>query len=421
MNSTGSKDIRNGRSIFLDRIYLLTGIKLNLDCNDKLITIPKKYCFLFQSREKEERIPLKEVITVVDNVLSRREEYGDVRLDKWGRFNHNYSFLVKNKSDQSPIIDELILDVIYQLGLENRIIWPENKKAAVCLTHDVDSFDGTSYLWLRKAFWLATSLKNFFKCRFDESKNWLQKINRWNNITKDPIFAFDRWMELEDDYGFRSTFYFMALKHTLSKEGRLYSYKDPKFRKVLKELSDGDWEIGLHGAYYSHLKWEYLKEQKRHLEEILNDEVLGCRHHFLRVRYPKSWLIYEKAGFKYCSNVGWDSGENGFRAGTCFPYQPICGENNEKIELWEIPFQLMDSNKIENPDAYINLFLNYLEKVKKVGGCLVLNFHQEHFDENEAPGVNVTYKKILNILSEDNQIFVTTMNDLYHYMSNLPL
>ena len=413
------KNIRNDNSIFLDRIYLLTGIKLNLDYKDKLITIPEKYYSLFPTKKKNEIVLLKEISTVVDNILSRKEEYGDVQLNNWRRFNHNENFLVQNKFDQSPIIDELILDVINQLGLKCRNIWPENKKAVVCLTHDVDSFDGTSYLWLRKAFWLAMSLKCLFKRRFSESKGWLKKVKRWSNITKDPIFAFDNWMELEDGFGFRSTFYFMALEHTLSKEGRLYSFKNPNVRKVLKELNNGGWEIGLHGAYYKHLNLNYLKEQKRRLEDALNDEVFGCRHHFLRVRYPESWLLYEKTGFKYSSNVGWDAGENGFRAGTCLPYQPSYGKNNEKIELWEIPFQLMDSKKIENPDAYLNLFLDYLEKVKKVGGCLVIDFHQEHFDEDEAPGVIITYKKILHILSEDNQVFVTTMNNLYQHMFNL--
>ena len=110
-------------------------------------------------KQGEQSIDLNEVASFVHNILSRKKEYGDTHLDKYGRFDHDKSFLVQNGLDQSPIIDELILDVIDQLGLKIRNIWPEGKKAAVCLTHDVDAIDGFSYFWLRKMNWYWRWLK----------------------------------------------------------------------------------------------------------------------------------------------------------------------------------------------------------------------------------------------------------------------
>lgn len=408
---------QKNNSIFLDRIFFLTGNNIDLKSYNPIVNIPEKYYLLFKNRQKYFSSTLHEVANFVDIILSRKEEYGNINLDKWDRFNRNKSFLVLNRLDQSPIIDELIFDVIKQLKLKIRNIWPKGKMAAVCLTHDVDSFDGTSYLWLRKLSWLSKSCSSLLRLKMGESKNWLKKIERWHKVKKDPIFAFDRWMELEAKYDFRSTFFFMSLKKTLSKEGRRYSYKDPRVARVMKELNKGDWEVGLHAAAYDHLGLNYLKEQKHNLEDKLDEEILGCRQHYIRVRFPKTWILYEKAGFKYSSNMGWTSNFNGFRAGTCFPYLPI--KENDKIKLWEIPFQLMDSSVIENPDAYIKLFLDYLDKVKKVNGCLVIDFHQEHFDEEEAPGVNVTYKEILNILSNDEEVLVAKLKDIYKYLNSL--
>ena len=79
----------------------------------------------------------------------------------------------------------------------------------------------------------------------------------------------------------------------------------------------------------------------------------------------------------------------------------------------------MDSSIIDNPCEYEKLFTNYLDKVKKMGGCLVLDFHQEYFDENNAPGVNIVYKKILNILSQDEEIFVAKLEDVYQHFNRM--
>lgn len=135
-------------NLFYNQIQILTGNKLNLDPYDFPINIPPKYYALFGNSQKEQ-IPIGDVANLIHNTLSRKEECGNVKLDKWGRFDHDKSFLVQSGLDQSPIIDELIIDVIKQLGLKVKNIWPDGKKAVVCLTHDVDAIDGFSYFWLR--------------------------------------------------------------------------------------------------------------------------------------------------------------------------------------------------------------------------------------------------------------------------------
>ena len=109
--------------------------------------------------------------------------------------------------------------------------------------------------------------------------------------------------------------------------------------------------------------------------------------------------------------MGWSSGYNGFRAGTCLPYKPIDLKN-----FYEIPFQLMDSPTIENPTKYHKLFLRYLDKIKRVRGCLVLDFHQEYFDKIESPGTNHAYRMILETLADDKELWIATLNDVYSHI-----
>ena len=88
-------------------------------------------------------------------------------------------------------------------------------------------------------------------------------------------------------------------------------------------------------------------------------------------------------------------------------------------ELIEIPFQLMDSSSIKEPENYHELFLDYLKKIKNVGGCLVIDFHQEYFDEMESPGNNSAYKMIIETLSKDQELWVAPLKDVYTHFHSL--
>ena len=406
----------DSNNIFLNHVELLTSKRIE-GARD-IVNISQKYHSLFSKEQKDFNISLGEVTRLINDILSRVEEYGENNLDKWGRFDRNKSFLVQNELDQSPIIDELILDVFKQLGLKVRNIWPPGKKAAVCLTHDVDSISGLSHLWLRQANWYSRLL--YFKAKKNREgvDKWLSTIRKWRRFKEqkvDPVDAFDRLQELESRFGFRSTFYFMSLSHELSRAGRKYSVKNPRLIQVTRELLEGRWEVGLHAAYHNNLSLNSLKKQKQRLEEVIQAQVTGCRHHYLRVRFPQSWALYAQAGFNYSSNLGWGGGFNGFRAGTCLPYQPL----KEECSLWEIPFQMMDQNPLLNQEEYLRTFSKYLSHAKKVGGCLVLNFHQEHMNEEVAPGVGEVYRDMLETISKDKDVTVLTMNEVWSIVNDL--
>lgn len=400
----------NNRNQFVDRVHLLTGKRIDL--NDLPVCIPSKYFALFGNNPpKKNDFALSDVSNLVNYTLSRKEESGITNIDKWGRFDREKSLLVKDGLDQSPIIDELILDIVKQLNIKVRNIWPHGKKAVVCLTHDVDHFDGRSYLALRKMWWGYQAFTFLLKRRKKISKQYMAKIRRWSNPFYDPEYAFNNWMNLEDEYGFRSTFFFFALRHALSREGRVYTFRNKRVRQTIRHLDKNGWGIGLHAGYYRNLEIDSLRKQKMNLEDTLGKQISGCRQHFLRARFPESWELYEDVGFSYSTNIAWGGGCHGFRAGTCFPYQPLAGR-----ELMEIPFQLMDMASIEKPSEYHSLFLDYLQKVKKVGGCLVINFHQEYFDEIEAPGTNETYRMMLETLSQDKGVWVARIEHVVNYL-----
>lgn len=312
-----------------------------------------------------------------------------ISKDNYGRAKRTEYLISQLGLDNRPIIDEA--SDFFKMP---RPTLPDCKKAVVCLTHDVD---------LRMLNWQRQFWQYRLRNDYDGMTKMDKTIKTWSSWKKnkyDPIHAFDRWMELEETYGFRSTFFFLSLKKALSREGRLYSVYNKDVKKVVRALHDGGWEIGLHGAYYGHLDSKNLAEQRERLENCLGYEVKGCRHHYLRVIFPISWQIYKEAGFKYSTNVGW-SGFNGFRSGTCRPYQPPQGNG-----LWEVPFQIMDSPFLRSDEELYSTFQEYLKKTKEVLGVLVIIVHSNHYNEGVAPYVYSFYSKVLEFLSSDEEVSV---------------
>ena len=135
---------------------------------------------------------------------------------------------------------------------------------------------------------------------------------------------------MENELGVKSTFFFLNESgkvnlfdtSTWNLHGRLHDIKDPKVVKIIKKLHSGGWEIGLHGSFYSYNNLEMLRKEKKLLEEVLNDKVVGTRQHHLNLSIPETWKYHEKIGLKYDTSLGCKE-DVGFKWGTCFPFYPM--------------------------------------------------------------------------------------------------
>jgi len=327
-------------------------------------------------------------------------------LDRHGR-----TIRDQQKSYASPAIDEILGQT---LG-EPSSPWPDNCHAAVCLTHDVDRGPGLLNCLARDAFyglkWVGAKVRN--------NRQKLTPISRYFSLRKSRIDPYDnlvRWMELENDLGVRSTFYFMALSaHHLLQEGNRYVVSNPAIRHAIQQMHKNNWEVGLHARYHAPFSKRELIDQKHRLEDILESAVMGVRNHYLRVRFPETWLLEAECNFDYGSNMGWADTLGGFRSGTCWPYQPVSGS-----KLWEIPFQMMDSFDLsKDAEAFLERFKRYLSQVKEHRGVFVLDFHSNYFFDEVAPKVNYVYRAIIAHLRSDPELWITTPRSVIRCLSAL--
>tara|TARA_B110000263_G_scaffold52413_1_gene43859 strand:- start:97 stop:885 length:789 start_codon:yes stop_codon:yes gene_type:complete len=129
------------------------------------------------------------------------------------------------------------------------------KKQYVFLSHDVDwNFNGPSKDHILKR-----------KDRFDEK---VLKNTPTNKIYRN----FSEYMEIEEKYGVKSTFFF----RTQYENGSYIDYEDD-----IKKLKKSGWEIGLHTDPSSINDINKIGEEKRNLEKIIDSKIYGNRVHYL--------------------------------------------------------------------------------------------------------------------------------------------
>tara|TARA_B110000438_G_scaffold157120_1_gene150591 strand:- start:2309 stop:3088 length:780 start_codon:yes stop_codon:yes gene_type:complete len=248
------------------------------------------------------------------------------------------------------------------------------KKQYVFLSHDVDwSFEGPSKNHILKR-----------KNRFDEK---LFKNTPINKLYRN----FSEYMEIEEKYGVKSTFFF----RTQYENGNYMDYEND-----IKNLKKGGWEIGLHTDPSSINDITKIKKEKRNLEKIVNSKIYGNRVHYLSndkkllKKLYELEFIYDSSFRKTKDSI--TSEEMG--------YQKI---NN----IIEFPVTLMDAYLFTHMQISEDKIIETVEKTLNDCRKLDLEFNiisiLWHDNVLKMKGGRM-YEKIIEFLSNQNDVEMTT-------------
>lgn len=326
-------------------------------------------------------------------VLTRQEEIDNAIRNKWG----NWRFSYTNEKYDEPYIDQFVISILNGKGIQRKSIWPDNRKFALWLTHDVDAVTHNSALL-------------DYRLGSRRNQNSVKNRIRWILETKenDPLWHFEDWLKVESQSGFKSTFFFFVapnhqniwIRDCLYTPDDYIKYKGKKMKvkEMIKEVHNAGWEIGLHCSYNTFNNAELLREQKAILEEIISDEVNAVRQHYLHYDIIKTPKVQSEAGVKLDSTQGF-ARTLGFRAGTCYPYLTYNHDHGDALDTLEIPMIIMD-DPLFNDDGLelygeyaVQKCIEFSNKVENVGGILTVNFHANHLIQKDWFG---TYSKLLN-------------------------
>jgi len=331
-------------------------------------------------------------------MITRYEEVILKNKDKFGRFPATASLAYKEKFLDRPIVNEYI-ELLWSWAnkfntkIERKKSWRE-KKFTVAITHDIDEIKK----YRRPP--IFTIIKFLKEKNVKRAKNVLADYIKVKlGLKKDPYLkTFDYIINLEKEYGFNSSFYFMT-------SGERYSLLDVNLKKIFEKLKKENFEIGIHPSFNAYNNPDIIKKEKENLEKIVDSKIVGGRQHYLKWEIPKSWEAWRRAGLKYDTTLCYADHE-GFRCGTCYPFKPFDIIKNETIDIWEIPLIVMDGTLIDykklSPDKALMVMTNLLNQVKKYNGIFVLLWHNSYMTNLFTPKWKRCFENFYKIISEKN-------------------
>ena len=368
----------------------------------------EKYWYSFEGKNL---VFNHDILKSVFYLLSGEQEYKNEHLDFLGRFTYMNSIQKKLRIIHRPVVNyyfSIILQgmeefcKLNKINFERRLLFSSPQ---FFLSHDIDRVDKYHILEVIHKYMELLGLKKTVYSKGTLLKLCFSYTFNFINLFKpsNPFWNFKFLRESERRRKLRSTWYF------LEKEGRhtnsRYRFNEPRIRKLMDYLNDGESEIGLHGTVQSAHDQKFLNKTLLSLSGVSPQEITGIRQHKLIYSIPETALIHQNAGLKYDSTLTFPA-HAGFRNSYCHPFKLYDFENEKMIDIWQIPLTVMDGTLFQYQKLSFNeareAIQNLLKQVKKFNGIFSLLWHNSFFDEVKHPGITEFYESLLDLMAESD-------------------
>jgi hypothetical protein len=307
------------------------------------------------------------------------------------------------------------------LSVDGFPMWPEGKKMAIGLSHDVDRPDKYAILrtpLINKKANLKDNITRFTRISYSIVK-YLTDRKREN------FWLFKEIMDEESKHGFSSVFFFASV-NSFSNWGSGYdvdyNIQTPKFIQVFQEISNRGFEIGLHASYNACLNSKRFIFEKRVLKEASGFNIKGVRHHYWHLGKDVEAVLemHETAGFEYDSSLAFNDAL-GFRRNVALPYYPWIENADRPLKTMQLPVFCMDgslfSHSTEAGEA-ADKVKKYINIIKKYSGLGMMDWHvRTSYPKNsEFDTWGKSYLKILDYLSGESDVWVTNPGEIHSWL-----
>lgn len=325
-------------------------------------------------------------------MLTRYEELTLGDKDAHHRFPASKSLAFKEGFLNRPIVNEYV-ELLWQQFAQ---LWPmlkrKPRKSRVLISHDVDF---PFYTYGRNRLRIVKDSLSELIRRQDLESAWKKArmvIPRRNNLTIDPFNTFDWLMDLSEQIGVRSSFYFMVESLNPLMDSN-YSIEDKNIVKLMRNIYDRGHEIGLHPGYDTYNRQDRIQHQFSKLLNIaqangIHQDEWGGRQHYLRWSAPETWQYWEDAGLHYDSTLGYAE-HIGFRSGTCYEYPAFNVLTRQKLKLRERPLVVMEQTILESKymglqsEQALQEIMNCYKQCLQYDGDFTLLWHNSQLMRSE--------------------------------------
>lgn len=351
------------------------------------------------------------------NQNARPEDY-----DEHERLTYDGSFQAKSGYGDVAIVNRYVSFlgelIESRLPVRTQPLWPEGKKCAIALSHDVDApmKHGASGGPLVAPH---ASLKRNIQTNLYRIK-W--HVERLFGSTGLEHWHFPFIMDAESFSGFKSSFMF-AVTRRFDHEGHpdydvSYDAGAPRFLQLYQDLTTRDFEICLHAGYLSYRNPARFEEERTKLEELAQTPVRGVRHHAWHTGpdVEASLEAHEYAGFEFDSSLAFNL-RDALRRSVALPFRPWSERLGRAIDVIQIPVALMDGHifyhRVREAEA-IRQVRQSIDRIREIGGVGAIDWHvRTSSPQSKQFAVwGRTYRALLDHLAGQEDVWVTNLGEI---------
>lgn len=326
-------------------------------------------------------------------LLSRAEEYETLKRRGGKNWEPAFASLERRTEIAAPVI-ERSLEAWEREGRVERLgthapPWPDGKRFCLCLTHDVDLL--AVHPWRER----LRSLPHFLDAPLAQKGFALASLSknvalRAKSIARSRNFPVEPWLEAEAEFGFRSTWLFMAdPKPAPRRADGFYRYDDPvdfegrrmPIRDLIAAVAARGWDVGLHGSLASHEDAEILRIERAAVERAAGAPITSTRQHHLCFDIRRTPRVQAAAGLTADSTLG-SNLRSAYRAGTAFPFLLYDLLADEPLPVLEIPLIVQETGLVFDLDGDEELILRHctelLDRTAERGGVITMLWHNNY-------------------------------------------
>lgn len=320
-----------------------------------------------------------DLFSAVFFLVSEYEKYLHPALDAHQRYDASKSLVVDLKLDHLPLVHLYAILLWRKLQESYRgqnLPQLPSPQFDYRITIDVDN--PWKYLHKGAGIALGGMAKDLIRGRWTQVSERIQT----HFGKRDPYYTFEELFELCPPDN--TQFFFLLDRH--SPFDNRFSIRTPAYRRLIQEIQKRGYPCGIHPSYESPLNPGMLQKEKEDLEQVLGEQVIHSRQHFLRYQLPETYHHLHDLGIREeFSSCLFQTG--GFPAGMVQPYPWFDLTNNKETDLMLWPSHIMDRSLQQylqySPEEALDHFKNTVKKTKIFGGTFVFLIHNDALSESE--------------------------------------
>lgn len=348
----------------------------------------------------------------VTDLAGAAVELSVAETDRHGRVPASANPLVRAQREREPVVQRWAAELRAAVlaAAERRPVrllapWPDGRRWAAALTHDLDVVSGWPAFTLLRVAELAAQ---------GEGRRVGQVMKAaLGALGSDPVGAGVRdLIAAERSAGVTSTWFVLTGTPTPARwlQGDVtYRLESTAAAKLLETIRQAGNEIGLHGSFQTLTDAAAFTAERGRLGRALGSPPVGVRQHFLRMRPGQTQAAMQQAGFGYDATFGY-ADRSGFRLGLADVVPAWLGDRAGQLSV--VPLVWMDRalskyGRVQDPSHWVADALQLAATCRATEGLWVGLWHPNLSPALGYPGAPGAFAELVRGLVQGSPYFAT--------------